>query len=183
MDNITLRELKKYLKARTKDELVQDIADLFTRLDTVKDYYQLRLGTGPNEALLDRYKAAIQDEFFPARGYGDGRLSIARKPVTEYKKVSKSPEGLIDLMLFYVEMGVRFTNTYGDIDAPFYNSMESMYERAVELIAKHNLHNPFEARCRKIVEDTSGIGWGFHDMLTDIYGRHFRASKRGRPRR
>ena len=43
-----------------------------------------------------RYKAAIKDEFFPARGYGEGRLSIARKPVTEYKKVSKSPEGLIE---------------------------------------------------------------------------------------
>jgi len=29
-------------------------------------------------------------------------------------------------MLHYVETGTEFTNTYGDIDEPFYNSLISM---------------------------------------------------------
>jgi hypothetical protein len=57
-----------------------------------------------------------------------GRGSVARKAVSDYKKVSASKFGLADVMLYYVEMGVQFTNAYGDIDEAFYNSMESMYE-------------------------------------------------------
>ncbi len=175
MTKITLRQLKQHLKQRSHDELIGDIADLFVKLDPVKDYYQLRLGEGHNEELLEKYKAMIKREFFPARGFGEPRLSIARKAVTEYKKVSSSHEGLADLMLFYVEMGVRFTNTYGDIDEPFYNSMERMYARALELIVEHNLQGQFEPRCKKIVADTAQIGWGFHDNLSHMYHEFFGA--------
>jgi hypothetical protein len=40
-------------------------------------------------------------------------------------------------MLFYVEMGVRYTNQYGDINESFYTSMESMYENATKHISYH----------------------------------------------
>ncbi len=129
MTKITLRELKRHLGQRSQAELAADIVDLFTRLDPVKDYYQIRLDAGHDEELIAKYKAVIEREFFPTRGFGRARLATARKAITDYKKVSTSIAGLVDLMLFYVEMGVRFTNTYGDIDEPFYNSMESMYAR------------------------------------------------------
>ncbi len=171
MDKLTLRALKQYLKQRSQEELIADIADLFTRLDAVKDYYQLRLAEKPSAELLDKYKARIKDEFFPVRGFGEARLSIAKKPISEYAKISNSQVGLIDLMLYYVEMGVRFTLTYGDIDEPFYMSMESMYQRALKAIVAANLKDDFETRCYKIVTDTHQIGWGFHDMLSDMYDK------------
>jgi hypothetical protein len=76
-------------------------------------------------------------------------------------------------MLFYVEVGVEYTNTYGDINEPFYNSMESMYKRAVEYIVENELQEEYEGRCRGIVKDASGIGWGFHDGLRYIYEGSF----------
>ena len=170
---LTVRELKAYLKSRTQEELVNDIAELFGKLDAVRDYYALRLLRGYDEELLTRYKAVIENEFFPKRGDGGGRLSVARRAVNDYKKASASLLGLVEIMLFYVEMGVKFTNTYGDIDEPFYNSMESMYKAVVKLIAQKHLQAEFQARCRQIVSDTSGIGWGFHDVLTDIYEEAF----------
>jgi hypothetical protein len=51
----------------------------------------------------------------------------------------------------------------------FYNSMESMYGRAVKYIVQNKLIGQFEDRCRKIVDDTCNIGWGFHDGLSDIF--------------
>jgi len=170
---MTVRALKQYLSQRSHDDLMSDIVDLFTKLDAVKDYYQMRLGGDSSGELLAKYKAAIQHEFFPARGYGQARLSIARKAITDYKRISPSIEDLVDLMLFYVEMGVAYTNAYGDINEPFYSSMETMYERAVELINKHNMQEQFAVRCTKIVGDTSSIGWGFHDTLAEIYDEHF----------
>ena len=78
-------------------------------------------------------------------------------------------------MLFYVEMGVQYTNQYGDINESFYSSMESMYDRATKQIAENNLQDQFQERCLRIVSDTSGIGWGFHDTLRDIYDEVFEA--------
>lgn len=96
-------------------------------------------------------------------------ISFARKAVTDFKKVSRSRVELADLMLHYVEMGVRFTNEYGDIDEPFYNSMESMYDNVLKLIVEEKMRDQFQYRCNKIVIDTSGIGWGFHDALGNMY--------------
>ena len=72
-------------------------------------------------------------------------------------------------MLFYVENGVNYTNEYGDIDDAFYSSMESMYESALKYINQSDLEEEFRGRCEDIISATSGIGWGFHDTLGDIF--------------
>lgn len=33
-----------------------------------------------------------------------------------------------------------------------------------------NLYDQFHVRLETIVQETGGIGWGFHDVLSDIYG-------------
>jgi hypothetical protein len=51
--------------------------------------------------------------------------------------------------------------------------MERMYASALAQIAKHGLAEQFQTRCARIVEKTKGMGWGFHDTLSDLYGDHF----------
>jgi hypothetical protein len=166
---INLTILKKHLKTRSQEELIGDIAELYKRFQPVKDYYQIQLAPQDETQVAAKYKKIIEDEFFPSRGYGKAKLSVAKKAITEYKKVTKTVAGLIDIMLFYVEQGVKFTNAYGDIDEAFYISMEDMYEKAVKEIIKHRLKDTFQKRCHKIVLDTSDMGWGFHDTLSEIY--------------
>lgn len=119
--------------------------------------------------VLEKYKKIIKNEFFPARGFGKVRLSIARKAVNDFKKITNSKTELADIMLFYVENGVEYTNDYGDIDEAFYSSMESVYESALSHISKSNLEDEFYECCDCVVSATSGIGWGFHDGLCDIF--------------
>ena len=69
----------------------------------------------------------------------------------------------------YVEMGVRYTNEYGDIDDPFYSSLESMYGRLLKHLTKHGLKDQFQKRVQAIVMDTEDIGWGFNDNLSYLY--------------
>ena len=142
---------------------------LFDKFAPVKEYYQAKLSVGAGQEVLEKYKTVIRHEFDPPRGLPKARLSVARKAVSDFKKVSNSALDLADLMLFYVETGVQFTRYYGDIDSAFYNSMEGMFEKAAIHISKHRLHDQFKDRCRQIVADTSGIGWGFHDTLSEIY--------------
>ncbi|WP_052055974.1 DUF6155 family protein [Myxosarcina sp. GI1] len=166
---INLTILKKHLKTRSQTELIADIAELYKRFQPVKDYYQIQLYPQDEKQVAAKYKKIIEDEFFPARGLGRARLSVAKKAITDYKKVNKTIVSLIDIMLFYVEQGVRFTDAYGDIDEPFYISMETMYEKTVQEIVKHGQKDAFQKRCLKIVRDTSDMGWGFHDTLCEIY--------------
>ena len=44
-----------------------------------------------------------------------------------------------------------------------------MYEKAVSEIIKHRQKDTFQKRCDKIVLDTTEMGWGFHDTLSEIY--------------
>jgi Family of unknown function (DUF6155) len=169
----SLTALKQYLKNRSKEELIGDISELFKRFNSVKDYYQIKLSPQEEMQVIAKYRKIIEDEFFPARGLGKAKLSVAKKAITEYRKISETPVSTADIMLFYVEQGVKFTNAYGDIDEPFYNSMESMYGKAVEWIVKYEMQYVFEERCMRIVEDASGIGWGFYDTLSDIYSGAF----------
>ena len=171
--HITLNHLKKYLNNCSQEELVNQISELFKKFPIVKKYYQIKLYPESEEQVINKYKKVIEDEFFPSRGFGQAKLSVAKKAIAEYKKVSQTPLGLLDIMLFYVEQGVKFTNAYGDIDENFYISMEDMYEKAVKSINKDGFKDIFQERCKKIVEDTSEVGWGFHDALCDVYKEVF----------
>ncbi|MBC7972891.1 MAG: hypothetical protein H7Z11_22675 [Verrucomicrobia bacterium] len=168
-DNLSLTVLKQYLKDCPKEELANDIVELCKRFQPVKDYYQVKLSPEDETHIIAKYKQIIEKEFFPARGYGKAQLSVAKKAISECKKVCKNPVNMADMMLFYVEQGVKFTNAYGDISEPFYNSMESMYGSALKWIVNYDIQALFQPRCQKIVKDTSGIGWGFHDTLLELY--------------
>lgn len=172
MAKVTLRTLKQYLAGRSDDELRDDIVALFGKFDAVKDYYQVQL-SDDDEAVRAKYRAIIEREFTPARGFPRMRLAVARKAITDYARVSNSVTGRIELMLAYVEAGVRCTNTYGDLTEQFYRSMESMYQSAVKLIVEQQLQPTYERRCWQIVQDTRNVGWGFHDELGNIYAEAF----------
>ena len=173
MPKLNKTELRKQLEQRSKKQLIDDIAELFGKFDVVQDYYEAKFNPIETAQLVEKYKIVIRKEFFPERGFGKARRSVARKAINDYKKVSRDPFGVAELMLYFVEMGVRFTNEYGDIDEPFYNSMESMYHKAIQHIFKHELQHHFDDRCREIMHSTGGIGWGFHDTMSEIYYEAF----------
>lgn len=173
MKKIHLKDLKQYLNQKSKEELINEISDLFGEFENVKDYYATKINPDNAKQVLQKYKDIIKKEFFPSRGFGKARLSVARNAISDFKKVTNSKKELADIMIFYVEIGVEYTNTYGDIDESFYNSMENMYEKALKYIFDQGLQEQFIDRCEKIVKDTSGIGWGFHDTLGDMYYEYF----------
>lgn len=171
--------IKNYLNKLSKEELVAELCELESKFIIVHDYFLPKINSHGEKVLLVKYKEIIENEFFPKRGFGKARLSVARKAVTDFKKLHRTKESLSDIMLFYVEVGVSFTNEYGDIDEPFYESMENMYEDTAKYIYENNLWGDFEDRMKKIVSDTENCGWGFCDDLDYIYTEYRRKNKSG----
>ncbi len=168
MKNITISKLKKSLSGKSENELLDEIINLFKKIPQVKEYYTLAFSEKGEELILDKYKKIVTNEFFPKRGYGKARLSVAKKAINDFKKISDKTPLIIDIMLHYVEQGVDFTDQYGDIDGPFYNSMGKMFEDALELAGKYNLLSFFQKSCEEIVNGACE-GWGFKDGLAETY--------------
>lgn len=166
--------LNQYLKSSIKADLIKEIYRLIKRFPEVKKYYQSCFNQNQEQKVLEEYKKRVRHEFFPTRGFGKCRLSIARKTISEYKRINSKVLNLIDLMLYYVENGVRFTLEYGDINEAFYNSMEEMFDDVLQLIAKNKLHEQFLNRCQKILHDTDDLGWGFPDNLTYSFEKWYK---------
>ena len=163
--------LKKYLQQFTKEQLIEQINELHKKYKEVKDYYSFCLNPDEKKT-VEKYKAIIYESFYPKRGFKLS-LSKARKAISDFKKLSPSPAHVADAMVYFVECGVLFTNDFGDIDESFYNSMEGMFKNACVFIQKNHLENLFKERCKKLMDDSSDIGWGFHDFLSDAYYEFF----------
>ncbi len=162
-----LTDIKKELKELDRDKLIDLVADLYKKNKSVKEYFDFFVN--PDEKkLFNKYRDKVYEAFYPKRG-DNFKLKDGKQAISDFKKLEPSADLLADLMLFYVETGVDFTNDYGDINEGFYSSLESTYVAALTLMKKHNLLDKFKERAGKVVNDTSGIGWGFHDSLGETY--------------
>lgn len=169
--NMGLSDIKKELKKFDKDRLIDLIADLYKKNKAVKELFDFYLN--PNEKeLFESYRTKVYEAFYPKRGFGFN-LKEGKKAISDFKKFEPSPKLVADLMLVYVESGVQFTNDYGDIDENFYYSLESTYNAALTLMKKENLLGKFAYRAGEIVRKTDGIGWYFHDTLSETYSEFY----------
>ncbi|BAU52858.1 DUF6155 family protein [Mucilaginibacter gotjawali] len=159
--------IKTELGKLEKSALVEIICDLYKKNKAVQEYLNFHIK--PDEdGLFEKYRAKVYEAFFPKRGFGYN-LKQGKQSITDFKKLGPSAESLADLMLFYVETGVTFTNDFGDMNEAFYNSMVSTYANALKIIYKERLLDVFKERSMQIIDDTQDMGWGFHDSLSEIF--------------
>ena len=162
-----LTDIKKELKKLDKDQLIDLVSDLYKKNKSVKEFFDFYVD--PNEReLFEKYRDKVFEAFYPKRGY-NYKLKDGKQAISDFKKLSPSADLIADLMLFYVETGVKFTKDFGDIDEGFYSRMETTYVADLTLMKKEKLLYKFADRAGKVVSDTSDIGWGFHDYLCDVH--------------
>jgi hypothetical protein len=166
-----LTDIKKELKKLDKDKLIELVADLYKKNKTVKEFFDFFVNPDERE-LFNKYRDKVVEAFYPKRGY-NFKLKDGKQAISDFKKLGPSSDLIADLMLIYVETGVKFTNDFGDIDEGFYSSLGTTYVAALTLMKKENLLDKFADRASNVVSDTSGIGWGFHDYLGDVYSNFY----------
>jgi hypothetical protein len=166
-----LTELKKELKKLDKDKIIDLVTELYKKNKSVKEFLDFYID--PNEReLFNKYRDKVFEAFYPKRG-SSFKLKDGKQAISDFKKLGASTDLLAELMLFYVETGVKFTNDFGDINEGFYNSLGSVYNQALTIMCKENLLEKFVDRTEKVVDDTSDIGWGLHDYLGSVYSEFY----------
>lgn len=162
-----LTDVKKELKKMDKDKLIDLVADLYKKNKSVKEFFDFYVNPDERQ-LFEKYRDKVFEAFYPKRGY-IYKLKDGKQAISDFKKLGTSTELVADLMLFYVETGVQYTNDFGDINETFYRSLATTFVDSLTLMHKENLLDKFENRVEKVVEDTSEIGWGFHDFLVQTW--------------
>jgi hypothetical protein len=146
------------------------IKDLYNISKENRDFLHTRFSIGFNPEAS--YKKVIEDSLYPdVMGNEDFQYQRAHRAIKNYIAAGGSDEGIIDLMIYFVECGHQFTLDYGDVDEIFYDTLIEMYGKAVNKIltlpkAKQKL---FLGRLKKIMESSDGIGWGYHDDICHYY--------------
>lgn len=150
-------------------ELINLIGKLYRASRQAQSIIDVELcGEAVEVQLIADCKKKIYAAFFGSRF----SLKNARTVISDYKKVSKNKENIAELMLYYVECGVEFTNMYGDIDEAFYYSIASMFSDFVSSLNKLDSDAYYERnadRIKKMCLSTDCVGWGFHEEMMRLY--------------
>ncbi|RJQ54007.1 MAG: hypothetical protein C4530_17315 [Desulfobacteraceae bacterium] len=121
---------------------------------------------------LAPYKNIIDDCMYPdIYSKKPIQISKAKKAISNYSKAVGDPVGEVELMVFFVERGNSFTLNFGDMDEDFYDALNRMYQRVIKkvLYLPQEYKKTFQKRLKNILMSSSGMGWGYHDMLYEDY--------------
>lgn len=166
--------VRQHLGTWGQPALLALVKDLYDTAAENRDFIQARCQAeaGGGE-VLEKYRRKIVEQFFPARGFGKLKLGEARKAIRDYRKATGNLPGTVELLMTYVENGVKFTHEYGDIDERFYNSVESALDELAALLQgeARELYPKFCDRLAGVEQMTDGIGWGFHDFIAGVVGQ------------
>ncbi|WP_073379053.1 hypothetical protein [Desulfofustis glycolicus] len=152
------------------NHLVKLVADLYRFSKENQTFLHTRFGVG--EDPLATYKKTIAECMYPDLfGNKPVHIAKAKKAISAYSKATGDPLGEVELMVTFAEYGNKFTVECGDMDEAFYDSLNSMYRRVIKKVLRlpEEQKDGYKGRLKEIMTSSSGIGWGYHDMLADDY--------------
>ena len=159
------RALKKYLTQLKKDQLEEQLLDLYDRFPAVKSYYNFAFNP-KEEKLIGEAKAKISNEYFPLkRKRPRARRSVAQKFIKQYLKLGMDANLVADLMLFNLEIAQQFS-IERNVPEAFYKSMLNSFNETVVHISANNLLDQYKGRIVDIYKFTQEQNWSYKGGFT-----------------
>lgn len=168
------KDIEKKISKFQKIEFTELMRVLYHLSSDNKDFFLTRFSI--HDDPLSTYKKIIQDCVHPyLEDHETLEIENANDAINRYCKAVDNPAGEAELRIFYVECGNNFTLSYGDIDEDFYDAMLEMYEYAVETVLElpSKERAAFKTRLQDIMESADGIGWAYHDGLSNLFHEAF----------
>ncbi|NOZ45618.1 MAG: hypothetical protein GXO79_02440 [Chlorobi bacterium] len=164
------RDLKLYLNNLNKEQLIEQLLDLYSRFKNVKTYYDFAFN--PNERkLLDEAKFKITKEYFPLNGRKPKRRrSVAQKIIKHFIQLGVDSYIIADVMCYNIETAQQFSLENNIQQEAFYKSMLKSYREAVEYIEENGIMPDFKTRLNTIISQSIDQDWlnsaGFENAFT-----------------
>ena len=153
------RALKKYLTDLSKDELEEQITELYDRLKEVKEFYNFVFNP-KEDKMLDVAMFKVSKEYFPpGKRRAKKRRSVAQNFIKNFIKLGVEPLKIADLMLYNIEIAQTYSASHTINAEAFYKSMLRSFKDAVVYIDQSGLEVLMNERIEKITDEVVKQDW------------------------
>ncbi|TDP02981.1 DUF6155 family protein [Flavobacterium sp. 245] len=159
------RDLKKYLAELSKEQLEEQLIELYEKFIPVKTYYNFVFNP-KEDKLLQESKVKISHEYFPIkkpnakwRPKAKMRRSVAQKIIKHFISLGVDPFIIADLMLYNIEIAQTYSSQNFIKQELFYKSIFNSFEQAVNFLISNGILNEYKARIIAIHEQTVEQKW------------------------
>lgn len=153
------RDLKKYLNELNKEQLEEQIIELYNKFSDVKVYYDFVFN--PNEDKLVREaKFKISNEYFPVKGKKSKmRRSVAQKFIKHFITLGVDVFIIADIMLYNIEIAQTFSAEKVVKQELFFKSMLTSFQQTISFLMEHGILSEFQSRVVAIKDETIQQNW------------------------
>lgn len=161
------RDLKKYLSELDKEQIADQLLELYEKFPEVKTYYDFVFNP-KEEKLIAEAKTKISNEYFPVRGRrAKLRRSTAQKYIKHFISLGVDAVALADLMLYNLEVAQRYTAKREMRYASFFKSMLNSYEQVIQFVTAHQMLSDFKTRLTHVAQTAKSQRWeNWYDFET-----------------
>jgi transcriptional regulator with PAS, ATPase and Fis domain len=153
------KALRKYVKELKKEELEDQVLELYDRLKEVREFYNFVFNP-KEDKMLDEAKFKVSKEYFPpGRRKAKKRRSVAQKFIKEFIKLGVEPAIIADLMVYNIEVAQTYTADHTINQDAFYKSMLKSFKEAIVFIDENGLQSNFNHRLDRIVSMALEQNW------------------------
>jgi hypothetical protein len=159
------RDLKKYLADLNKEQLEEQIIELYEKFSPVKVYYDFAFNP-KEDKLLQESKVKISHEYFPVkkpnakwRPKAKMRRSVAQKIIKHFISLGVDSFIVADLMLYNIEIAQTFSSNNFVKQELFYKSMFNSFAQALNFVISNGILNEFKTRIIAIQQQTIQQKW------------------------
>lgn len=159
------RDLKKYLGELNKEQLEEQIIELYEKFSPVKTYYDFVFNP-KEDKLLQECKVKISQEYFPIKKPGSKRRpkakmrrSVAQKYIKHFILLGVDPFVIADIMLYNIEIAQTYSSQNLIKQELFYKSMLNSFEQAVNFSISNGILPDFKERILVIEQETIQQKW------------------------
>jgi len=153
------RNLKKYLSELSKDQLEEQLVELYEKFKDVKVYYDFAFNPNENK-LIQEAKYKISNEYFPSKGKRPKmRRSIAQKFIKHYISLGVDVFIIADIMLYNIEIAQAFSSEKFIKQELFFKSMLTSFQQAISFLIENGILNDFKSRVVALTEESINQNW------------------------
>lgn len=153
------RDLKKYLDALDKQQIVEQFLELYDKFSEVKTYYDFVFNP-KEEKLVGEAKAKISNEYFPVKTKrAKLRRSTAQKIIKHFLMLGVDPFAIADVMLYTIEVAQKYSARREMRYASFYKSMLNSYGQAIHYVIANGIASEFKNRIHSILLEAERQRW------------------------
>jgi hypothetical protein len=153
------RDLKKYLNELNKEQLEEQIINLYDKFPAVKTFYDFVFK--PNESvLLKDFKLKVSNEYFPVRSKrAKMRRSVAQKMIKHFISLGVDPFVIADAMLYSIEIAQTYSSEKEIKQELFFKSMLNSFQQAVSYMIEKGVLYDFRNRVEAIKLEAENQEW------------------------